>query len=1068
MDTLRLLGNQPLGEPGAGKLHAGIYWGRASQRARLPTKAKPHVQIYERRREQSPVYSTREDEFILILRKFNVTRQLYSYFETRGTKYMDNVIFKLTEVITNILIRSKLGGDKCDNYTDIVTALGDLGLDAYQARAIGRVFDSIGDSLASSCETILENSPIQQPTRRQIIVQYVLKAYESLKINYETIISLINNVSGLKRKLLTTDLEYKKQLDPIEIEVFTGLIDHTAHFLIGASMKLPGFNQYGIKRLLGQLDELEEKMAEAIKQLENVYNSVNNTDIKTRNFERYYRNQIINQYKYINVFGAGFEREYKRYQIEIAYVQLAMSDDRTGNNIDINRLLTVSRNVWLSGDAGLGKTTLLQWIAVCSAENNKKIKGIRDTVPVFIELRKTSHKQLGLKDCIMKVMKDSSYTIPEGWIEDSIQAGKFVFLIDGFDEVDANARENVLKWLQEIDGKEKCRKIFSSRPQVKVRPRVKQLLEVRIVPMNWDRIVQFVHYWHKAVLLEQLKVDSSEIDTISSKLIVRINESEALKKLASNPLLCAMICALHYRNDMNLPLSKRELYEECCKMLLEKRDLEREIYSNNVSLEYGQKKIIIAQLAYWMMKNNHVEIDRDQAETSVKRSISGMQVDKSNEKAIFKYLFERSGLLRELEIGKINFIHRTFQEYLAAYEISRQDDWGYIKEKIGDDTWEETIGMCIGYARKKIASDIIEHTLCKGTELDEKKYYFLAIIYMSGAIEVEESLRKRVEEKIEQLIPPKELECQGLSEAGNIVVPLLKYKSEYNEQQCTNCIRTLKLIGTEKALNISKSYFDKNLSKNEIKELGYIVDEFSLDILMQYEFHKCIKGYISRQNGNSMVVPESFIRTLSVLPKEEYMSLFYNIEELQISDYRNFYYTDECKGWDVKDAFSKVHTLKIGGCFSKISILKGFTNIKKLQIYCTSDAFDLEQLKDYYNIDNVKEFTFITSHSVYINGRCLNFLKNCEKIRLVILNDSSELHFEYFDELPKLTELEVVAEFALELLEFEYPQLPSSIQRLTVFIPNDQIKLGEDLANELNFQVNIQSFEDECKSLMYY
>ena len=31
--------DSPLGEPGAGKLYAGIYWRRASRGARLPTKA---------------------------------------------------------------------------------------------------------------------------------------------------------------------------------------------------------------------------------------------------------------------------------------------------------------------------------------------------------------------------------------------------------------------------------------------------------------------------------------------------------------------------------------------------------------------------------------------------------------------------------------------------------------------------------------------------------------------------------------------------------------------------------------------------------------------------------------------------------------------------------------------------------------------------------------------------------------------------------------------------------------------------------------------------------------------
>ena len=107
-----------------------------------------------------------------------------------------------------------------------------------------------------------------------------------------------------------------------------------------------------------------------------------------------------------------------------------------------------------------------------------------------------------------------------------------------------------MAWLQEIDSEEKCRKIFTSRPQVRERPNVKRLIEARILPMNWSRIEKFVPYWHRAVLVEQLKIDSQEVDTFSSKLIERIKESEALKKLASNPLLCAMICALHYRNDM--------------------------------------------------------------------------------------------------------------------------------------------------------------------------------------------------------------------------------------------------------------------------------------------------------------------------------------------------------------------------------------------------------------------------------------------------------------------------------------------------------------------------------------
>ena len=91
---------------------------------------------------------------------------------------------------------------------------------------------------------------------------------------------------------------------------------------------------------------------------------------------------------------------------------------------------------------------------------------------------------------------------------------------------------------------------------------------------------------------------------------------------------------------MNLPTNKRELYEECCKMLIEKRDIERGIDSGNINLNYEQKKVILAQLAYWMMKNNYVEVAKKEAVKSVKRSISGMSVSESVniERKIFKYL----------------------------------------------------------------------------------------------------------------------------------------------------------------------------------------------------------------------------------------------------------------------------------------------------------------------------------------------------------------------------------------------------------------------------------------------
>lgn len=88
-------------------------------------------------------------------------------------------------------------------------------------------------------------------------------------------------------------------------------------------------------------------------------------------------------------------------------------------------------------------------------------------------------------------------------------------------------------------------------------------------------------------------------------MLSNIIENPSLKILAKNPLLCAMICALNYVNNGQLPENKMELYEKCCEMLLDSRDNGRKIsstnYENVPKLDYSRKRKILEEIAYWMM-----------------------------------------------------------------------------------------------------------------------------------------------------------------------------------------------------------------------------------------------------------------------------------------------------------------------------------------------------------------------------------------------------------------------------------------------------------------------------------
>lgn len=964
-------------------------------------------------------------------------------------------IIDLGEVLVNILIRAKVSGDKKEDIIDVISMLKNLGMDEFEAREAQRGFEKISDNIAVSCKKILDKTNLQEEQVERI-VENIIVAYTNLNLDMEKFLNFLSVEGDLKKELLRSNPRSAYYLDGREMEIYERMLEHTSHIVKNAYIKLPEFSPMGIKRLNFKMEEIVDKVDDLLEQMEKVNQIVLDKDEKIGNFERNYRNQIISKNSYINLFGAaGLEREYKRYPLSIAYVELELVEELCGKEIILENIFGKSRNIWILGEAGSGKTTFLQWIAVNSAENNKEIKGLRNTIPILIELRKYDSNKISLKECIANVMKDVASGIPEGWIEQSIDSGRFVFLIDGFDEIRECDRAKILNWIEELDTHHKCIKVFTARPQVKERPVTDKLLEMKILPMGRERIRKFIEYWHRAVLEEQLRVDKDNAEKIANSLTEKIMQSEALFRLASNPLLCAMICALHYGNDMNLPTNKRELYEECCKMLIEKRDIERGIDLENINLNYEQKKVILAQLAYWMMKNNYVEVAKKEAVKSVKRSISGMSVLESAnvEGKIFKHLLERCGVLREIERGKIDFIHRTFQEYLTAYEISRQEDWGYIKEKIGNTIWQETIVMCIGYANREIANEIIDCTLKKAkVSTIDRKYLFIAISYLNGAVEVDRNLRTQIEEEVSKLIPPSLSECQSFADVGNLAVQYLKCEERYNHEERLACLRVLRIIGTNNALEMSKSYFQQVLEEDELKEIGMLYCQFTKAELIENEIPAFIKEYVKKYCDKSVVIHYEMMKVMNYLKSQDINELSEkHIISLKIIDY----YDDTDCEW--KKIFKDVEKLSLYGDFTCANILKVFSELKSLTICSLDNDFSIYDLGLYKNLYNIIEFTIISSSSEYITGRDLKFLKNCVDIGFILLNDGAELILEDFIYLPCLQKLTIGAEFALD---FDYDALSDNVTELVLLIPYDQFIYAEASVDSLRFRGTSVHLED--------
>jgi Leucine Rich repeats (2 copies) len=333
-------------------------------------------------------------------------------------------------------------------------------------------------------------------------------------------------------------------------------------------------------------------------------------------------------------------------------------------------------------------------------------------------------------------------------------------------------------------------------------------------PMNLLEIEQFVKRWHEA-LPPSSQNENKDPDQTAQDLMRQIRQTPEIRQLASTPLLCTMICTLHYTNEGTLPSTRIRLYQQCIEMLLEERDKQRGIVTS-IALTMEQKEGFLQSLAYWLISNGYSDAELEQVDQKFQDGILRYGLKGIEGKDIRQLLLERSGLLRELIVGRVDFIHRTFQEYLAAKAILKNNNIGLLTKNIGDDQWRETVIVAVGNGSIKEQTKILTTLLDKGEKNSRKRHYlhFLAVACLETGIEIDPGLRTRIEDAARALLPPKTQEEVGpIARAGESVVHLLDYDSNYSYEQIAYCIQVLVQIGSNTAMkmliNYAKTAFDE-------------------------------------------------------------------------------------------------------------------------------------------------------------------------------------------------------------------------------------------------------------------
>ncbi|REH21723.1 NACHT domain-containing protein [Streptomyces sp. 2114.2] len=455
--------------------------------------------------------------------------------------------------------------------------------------------------------------------------------------------------------------------------------------------------------------------------------------------------------------------------------------------------------VFLRGVAGSGKTTLVQWLAVTAAGRvyDHGLTHLIGRVPFVLPMRRIVRPGAELPvpgDFLRAVGCPVAGEQPPGWVERVLRARRGVLLVDGIDEIAQDRRAAARRWLREL-----VRAFPGNLWLVTSRPSAvpeawlaaEGFSELVLAPMGRDGVATFVRRWHRA---------AEVAESVGESLLASVRSTSELNGLATNPLMCGMLCALHRDRRGFLPQDRRSLYEAALTMLLERRDRERELHgSDGVRLAYATQVQLLQKLAWWLIRNSRQEMDRDEAFGIVDRALPALNLADAGGEEVYRALLLRSGLLREPAEGRVDFLHRTFQDYLGARLAVQEMDFDLLVNHAHLDEWDDVILLALAHARPKEA----EQMLRRLTELGTPRGTLLAAAGLRYAAEVAPTVRGRVEDGLATHVPPTTFEAarEVARAGGDLVLGLLPGPEDgIDDSTAARVVHTAVSVGSEAAL----------------------------------------------------------------------------------------------------------------------------------------------------------------------------------------------------------------------------------------------------------------------------
>lgn len=561
----------------------------------------------------------------------------------------------------------------------------------------------------------IKNREFQETISKEIIVEYSLDSTKDQKL----IVLIITDCLNYYFSAFFNQMNEKEGIQAILMECLK--IDNIMDLLKQIDSKIVTKNDFDELRRIILLKHFNES-AEAKKELDD--------------YDEYLRNK----FKYLELRGFSPKISGKEVQMELLDIfvpleinldksimpriefdtpilqqSLEISTSKIKENKDKDPLTSILKHRYLVilGDPGLGKSTLLKYLAVKVTKLRAGKDLFANTIPLYIRISDYADYFKNNKKTLYEFITEHYDKQYQHIFKEGFEFSNLLLLMDGLDEItDTPLRIKVTEQVMDLIARYPYNRYVATSRIVGYQESKlgSDFKHFKLMPFKQEQIKLFSEQWYKSIAQHTGNDIENAIEQADS-LYSSIFRSPSVIRLATNPLLMTIIAMIHYKGK-KLPNKRVELYDISTETFLEYWVQLRTADGSQLK-DKTEIIEILAPIAFEIHQTkSNALIEEKEFEQSFLLNFKSIHTNTPDENAkreckeFISFLRQQAGFFYEKGVDDegnrfYGFIHLTFEEYLAAIEFISKWNEGELdlKEYVFDPRWTEIIRLAASQLR---------------------------------------------------------------------------------------------------------------------------------------------------------------------------------------------------------------------------------------------------------------------------------------------------------------------------------------------------------------------------------